>query len=69
MIDHHAAAVAHDMVYDLGDWLRHRLKKGVQEQGSIAQEVLDQCTLDASELWKQWSDPWSAQLSVRVRMS
>ncbi|KIM60109.1 hypothetical protein SCLCIDRAFT_124951, partial [Scleroderma citrinum Foug A] len=68
LIDRHAATVAHDMVYDLGDWLRCRLKKGVQEQGSIAQEVLDQCTLGASELWKQWSDQWSAQLSIRAHV-
>jgi len=68
LIDRHAAAVAKDMVSDLGDWLRRRLKKGIQEQSSIAQEGLDQCELDVSELRRQWSDQRSAQLSIRAHM-
>jgi len=57
------------MVSDLGDWLQRHLKKGIQEQSSAAQEVLDHCVLDVSELQKQWSDQHSAQLSIRARMS
>ena len=68
LINRHAAAVAKDMVSDLGDWLRHWLKKGIQEQSSTAQEVLDQCALNVSELRKQWSDQHSAQLSIRAHM-
>jgi len=68
LINCHAAAVAKDMVSDLGDWLRHWLKKGIQEQSSIAQEGLDQCELDVSELQRQWSDQCSAQLSIRAHM-
>jgi len=68
LIDRHAAAVAKDMVSDLGDWLRCQLKKGIQEQSSIAQEGLDQCELDVSKLRRQWSDQHSAQLSIRARM-
>jgi len=33
------------MINDLGDWLKHRLKKGVQEQSSAAQAILDHCEL------------------------
>jgi len=62
--DHHAVTVANDMVTDLGDWLRRWLKKGIQEQSSIAQEALDQCEYDVPELRKQWSDQRSAQLSI-----
>ena len=69
LIDRHAAAVANEMVSDLGDWLRRRLKKGIQEQSFAAQEVLDHCVLDVSELRKQWSDQHSTQLSIRARMS
>lgn len=42
LIDRHATSVAKDMVNDLGDWLRRRLKKGIHEQGSAAQEILNQ---------------------------
>ena len=69
LIDRHAAAVANEMVSDLGDWLRRHLKKGIQEQSFAAQEVLDHCALDVSELRKQWSDQHSTQLSIRARMS
>jgi len=69
LIDRHAAAVANDMVTDLGDWLRRRLKKGIQDQGSVAREILDQCELNVSELRKQWSDQRSAQLSIRSHRS
>ena len=69
LIDCHAGAVAKEMVADLGDWLRCWLKKGVEEQGSAAQEVLDQCELGAVELHKEWSDQHAAQLSIRARTS
>ncbi|KIK25367.1 hypothetical protein PISMIDRAFT_96805, partial [Pisolithus microcarpus 441] len=66
LIDWHAASIANEMVNDLGDWLRHWLKRGIQEQGSAAQEVLDHCEHDVSKLWKQWSDQCVAQLSIQV---
>jgi len=68
LLDCHAGAVAKDMVADLGDWLWLWLKKGIQEQSSAAQEVLDQCNLDTVELHKLWSDQRSAQLSIRACM-
>ena len=58
--------IQNDMVTDLGDWLRHRLKKGIHDQSSVAREVLDQCELNVSELRKQWSNQHSAQLSIRA---
>ncbi|KIK10825.1 hypothetical protein PISMIDRAFT_20060 [Pisolithus microcarpus 441] len=45
LIDRHAASIAKDMVNNLGDWLRCRLKKGIQDQGSAAQKT----ELDGSE--------------------
>jgi len=42
-----------------------QLKKGIQEQSSIAQEALDQCEY-VPELRKQWSDQQSAQLSIQA---
>jgi len=39
---------------DLGDWLKRRLKKGVDDQGATAQEVLDNCDVSVTEHQKQW---------------
>jgi len=57
------------MINDLGDWLKRRLKKGVQEQSFAAQAILDHCELSIFELQKQWSDQRAAQLSIRARTS
>ncbi|KAG2136082.1 uncharacterized protein EDB93DRAFT_1242431 [Suillus bovinus] len=48
LIDHQAAAIGSEMQSDLGDWIRRRLKRGVHDQGTAAQEVLDQCELSLS---------------------
>jgi len=50
---------------DLGDWIRHRLRKGIGEQGTEAQRILGGCGVDIPELRNQWSDQRNAQLSVR----
>jgi len=52
---------------ELGDWLRRRLKKGVGDQGSVAQEVLDNCGASVTELQKQWTEQRATQLSIRAR--
>jgi len=52
---------------ELGDWLRRHLKKGVGEQGSAAQEVLNNCGVTVTELQEQWANQWEAQLSIRAR--
>ena len=51
---------------ELGDWLRRRLKKGVGEQGSAAQEVLNNCGVTVTELQEQWANQREAQLSIRA---
>lgn len=54
------------MQSDLGDWIRRRLKRGVNDQGTAAQEVLDQCELSVDDLESEWSQQRSSQLSVRA---
>jgi len=51
---------------DLGDWLKRHLKKGVDDQGATAQEVLDNCDVSVTELQKQWDAQRAAQLSIRA---
>ena len=55
------------MCRELGDWLRRRLKKGVGEQGSAAQEVLSHCGVTVVELQEQWTNQRETQLSIRAR--
>ena len=59
-------AIGYEMRRDLGDWLRRRLKKGVGNQGAAAQNVLDNCGVNVTELQKQWADQRAAQLSIRA---
>ncbi|KIO09804.1 hypothetical protein M404DRAFT_130054 [Pisolithus tinctorius Marx 270] len=66
LIDRHATAIGLEMRSDLGDWIRRRLKKGIAEQGSEAQNVISDCGIGIPELRKQWSDQRSAQLSIRA---
>ena len=54
------------MQSELGDWLRRHLKKGVCEQGSAAQEVLNTCGISVAELQEQWSNQRTTQLSIRA---
>ena len=60
-------AIGDEMRWGLGDWIRHRLKKGVGDQGAAAQDVLDNCGVSVTELQKQWADQQAAQLSIRAR--
>ncbi|KAI6026008.1 hypothetical protein EDC04DRAFT_2930447 [Pisolithus marmoratus] len=41
LLDQHAVAIGYGLRTDLRDWARRHLKKGVREQGSATQEVLD----------------------------
>ncbi|KAI5985803.1 hypothetical protein EDC04DRAFT_2873645 [Pisolithus marmoratus] len=41
LLNQHAVTIGYGLQTDLGDWARCRLKKGVREQGSAMQEVLD----------------------------
>ncbi|KAG1851783.1 hypothetical protein C8R48DRAFT_810421 [Suillus tomentosus] len=66
LIDRQAAAIGSEMQSDLGDWIRRRLKRGINDQGTAAQEVLDQCELSIKDLESEWSQQRSSQLSVRA---
>jgi len=52
---------------DLGDWIRRRLKKGIADQGTDAQNIVDACGIEVPELREQWSHQRSTQLSIRAR--
>jgi hypothetical protein len=54
------------MCADLGDWIKRRLKRGIKDQGSAAQDVLDQCEMPVDELRSQWSHQQQSQLSIRA---
>ncbi|KIK11721.1 hypothetical protein PISMIDRAFT_101815, partial [Pisolithus microcarpus 441] len=66
LLDQHAAAIGYEMRTELGDWVRCHLKKGVHEQGSAAQEVLDNGGVSIAELKEQWANQRVAQLSIRA---
>ncbi|KIK18059.1 hypothetical protein PISMIDRAFT_14610 [Pisolithus microcarpus 441] len=66
LLDHHATAIGYEMQMELGDWIRCHLKKGVCEQGSATQEVLDNCGVSITELRKQWASQRAVQLSIRA---
>lgn len=66
LIDRQAAAIGSEMQSDLGDWIRRRLKRGIHDQGTAAQEVLDRCELSVEDLESEWSQQRSSQLSVRA---
>ncbi|KIM55667.1 hypothetical protein SCLCIDRAFT_134308, partial [Scleroderma citrinum Foug A] len=68
LLDHHTAKIGYKMRSDLGDWLRHHLKKGVSEQGSAAQENLDLCGLSVTPLRGQWENQCALQLSIRAHV-
>lgn len=55
------------MLRDLGDWLRRCLKKGVLEQGTTAQSVLDAIEDNVLDLRDLWADQRQVQLSIRAR--
>ncbi|KIK13146.1 hypothetical protein PISMIDRAFT_18201 [Pisolithus microcarpus 441] len=54
------------MWQDLGAWLKCRMRKGTEEQGSTAEEVLAGCDVPVTELQSQWTEQWEAQLSIQA---
>jgi hypothetical protein len=69
LIDRQAAAIGMEMRVELGDWIKRRLKRGVNNQGSAAKEVLRNCGISAEDLRTQWADQKKSQLSIRARTS
>ncbi|KAF8425009.1 hypothetical protein L210DRAFT_3421530, partial [Boletus edulis BED1] len=62
-----AAAVGHEMRADLGDWIKRRLKRGVQEQGQAAREQVKESGHSIADLKQQWALQKDSQLSIRAR--
>ena len=54
-----------EMRTDLGDWIKQRLRCGVQEQGKLAQDQIEECGIDMKELESQWASQRDSQLSIR----
>ncbi|KAG1777166.1 hypothetical protein EV702DRAFT_1103447 [Suillus placidus] len=66
LIDRQAVAIASEMRIDLGDWIKRHLKQGIKEQGSAAQDALDQCEVPIEELQSEWSKQRQSQLSIHA---
>ncbi|KAH7903392.1 hypothetical protein BJ138DRAFT_1020714, partial [Hygrophoropsis aurantiaca] len=66
LIDRRALAIGNELVADLGGWIRRRLKKGVQDQGDVANGTLDECGVSADELEIEWRKQRASQLSIRA---
>jgi hypothetical protein len=51
---------------DLGNWIKQRLRWGIEGQGSAAQDTLDQCEVSIEELQAKWSQQRQSQLSIHA---
>ena len=65
LTDQQLSSITLDLRDDLGNWIRCRLKKGVQEQGQKARQLLNMVNVPDKELWWQWDLQKAAQMSVR----
>ncbi|KAG1784984.1 uncharacterized protein HD556DRAFT_1250578 [Suillus plorans] len=61
-----SVAIASEMRIDLGDWIKRRLRRGIKEQGSAAQDALDRCGVPIEELQSEWLQQRHSQLSIRA---
>ncbi|KAG1801271.1 hypothetical protein EV424DRAFT_1545449 [Suillus variegatus] len=66
LIDRHAGAIGLEMRADLGDWIRRRLRRGVEDQGTAARKLLEECEVAVSDLRKEWAMQKESQLSIRA---
>ncbi|KAG6369027.1 hypothetical protein JVT61DRAFT_1973 [Boletus reticuloceps] len=66
LIDRQAGVVGHEMRADLGDWIKRRLKRGVQEQGEAAQGQVKESGYSIGDLKEQWALQKDSQLSIRA---
>lgn len=67
LTDRQLSAIALDLRDDLGDWIKHRHQRGVEEQSTKAKSVVANCGMKEPELRTQWELQKTAQLSVRAR--
>ena len=53
-----------EMRADLGDWIKCRLCRGVEEQGRAADDQVKDCGVLIKELEHQWASQKKSQLSI-----
>ncbi|KAG1882368.1 hypothetical protein F4604DRAFT_1990635 [Suillus subluteus] len=66
LIDRQAGAIGLEMRTDLGEWIKRRLKRGVNAQGAAAKDVLNKCDIEIEDLEDQWADQKKSQLSIHA---
>ncbi|KAG1853791.1 hypothetical protein C8R48DRAFT_776949 [Suillus tomentosus] len=66
LIDRQATAIGSEMKADLGEWIKHRHKRGVKDQGCMALDVINRCETSVEDLRAQWTDQRQSQLSIRA---
>ncbi|KAI0669310.1 hypothetical protein C8Q78DRAFT_1095812 [Trametes maxima] len=65
LLDRHADAINRPAREELGNWIRGRLKKGVEARNVAAHKDLAETKTSLDELRKQWEEQRAAQLSVK----
>ncbi|KAG2125537.1 hypothetical protein BD769DRAFT_1388387 [Suillus cothurnatus] len=56
LIDCQATAIGSKMKADLGDWIKHHLKWGIKDQGSVALGIVNHYEIFVEDLQAQWAD-------------
>ncbi|KAG1769968.1 hypothetical protein EV702DRAFT_1181682 [Suillus placidus] len=64
LIDRHAGAIGLEMRANLVDWIRRQLRRGVEDQGTAAWKLLEECEVAVSDLRKEWAMQKESQLSI-----
>ncbi|KAG2751901.1 hypothetical protein P692DRAFT_201838643 [Suillus brevipes Sb2] len=64
LIDRQAGVIGLEIRTDLGEWIKQRLKCGINAQGAVAKDVLNSCGIEIEDLKDQWADQKKSQLSI-----
>jgi hypothetical protein len=67
LIDRKVDVIKQDLVEQLGDTLRRKLVKGVQEQSEIARGDVLACAIPSEQLRREWEIQKKAQSTVQNR--
>lgn len=67
LLDRHAEAINISARKELGNWIRGRLRHGVEGKTSAANKELGELGISVGELRIQWEAQRKAQLSLRQR--
>ncbi|KAG1793449.1 uncharacterized protein HD556DRAFT_1237822, partial [Suillus plorans] len=59
--------IGSEMKADLGDWIKHRLKRGINAQSSAALDIINHCETSVEDLQAQWAHQRQSQLLIRAR--